>query len=100
MWLSNVRRDGAGFVGMFFEAPAALERALGAQVPPATVELGRLAPKKTLAQLLAAATVPDLASLLRKMDEGALELLAQGAQAAALADKVRSLHRLAPAAAG
>jgi hypothetical protein len=79
---------------VFFEVPAALEQALGVKVAPTTVEIGRLAPHKTLAQLLADAAIPDLSALIRKMDEQTIEMLARGEQASALADKIRSLSRL------
>ena len=78
---------------VFFETPAALERVLGTSVPPETIEVGRLAPRKTLTRLLAGSAVPDLAAFLEKMDEEAIELFLKGQQLAALAGKVRSLSR-------
>jgi hypothetical protein len=78
---------------VFFESPAALARALGGPMSPATIEEGQLAPKKTLTQLLKGAKIPDLAALLRKLDEPAIETLAQGSQARAMTEKVRALCR-------
>jgi hypothetical protein len=76
---------------VFFEVPATLEKVIGSPVPPEMLEEGRLAPKRTLARILAAASIPNLEALIQKLDEPAMENLAKGSQAASLREKVLSL---------
>jgi hypothetical protein len=77
---------------VFFEAPRALERMLGTQIPPETVREGVMIPKKTLEKLLRQANHhKDYRSLVGQFDSEAGEELAKSEQAAALVAQVRSM---------
>lgn len=78
---------------VFFEAPDALQRALGVTLPPPALEEGRLKPKSVLHRLLAEARIPNLEALIRKLDEEAIEALSRGKQAVALKEAVRAFRR-------
>jgi hypothetical protein len=75
---------------VFFEAPDTLERVLGTSLPAKTLEEGRTKPKATLTRLLAEAKISDVDSLIRKLDQEAIESLTRGKQALALREKVRA----------
>jgi hypothetical protein len=79
---------------VFFEAPDALQRAIGTTVPTPTLEEGRVRSKPVLHRLLAEAKIPNMESLIRKMDEQAIQSLSSGKQAAALREKVRAFCRM------
>lgn len=79
---------------VFFEAPDALQRVLGTPLPGEVLEEGRRKPKATLVRLMAEAKIPDMDSLLRKLDGEAIELLSRGQQAMALREMVRAFWRV------
>jgi len=79
---------------VFFEAPDALERAIVTIQAAHTLEEGRRSPKATLEQILKEEKIPNLESLMRKLDEQAIQSLSSGKQATALRDKIRAFWRL------
>jgi hypothetical protein len=79
---------------VFFEAPDALQRALGTKPPINVLEEGRAAPKRTLKRLMAEANVPNLEAMIRKLDAQAIESLSCGKQAMALRERVRAFCQL------
>jgi hypothetical protein len=78
---------------VFFEAPAALQRATGIEVPEALITEGMGHPKTMLGRFLAQAKIPNIEVLIRKMDDTALEALSRGNQATALRERVRVFNR-------
>ena len=79
---------------VFFEAPDALQRAIGTVLTAQTLEEGRRSPKTKLDGMLKDAKIPNTESLVRKMDEQAIQSLYSGKQATALREKVRAFCRL------
>jgi hypothetical protein len=79
---------------VFFEAPETLQRAMGTALPAQTLEEGRRSPKATLERILKEANIPNTDSLIRKLDEQAIQSLSSGKQATALRGKVRAFCRL------
>jgi hypothetical protein len=79
---------------VFFEAPDALQMALGTTLPPSTVDEGRSKPKVVLNRLLIEGRIPNIETLIRKMDAQAIECLSHGKQAMALREKLRAFCRL------
>lgn len=79
---------------VFFEAPAALQRATGITVPEALVAEGLAHPKAMLGRFLAQVQMPNTEVLIRKLDDTALDALCRGSQATALREKVRVFTRL------
>lgn len=92
--------DASRFVGVFafvpelevifFEAPAALEKLLGAAAPPTLVRDGLLAPKRTLWERIGETVPRDFVACMK--EPGIAEAIAQGKQAAALLDLAQSMR--------
>jgi hypothetical protein len=79
---------------VFFEAPDALQRAIGTVLASHTLEEGRRSPKTKLEGILKDARIPNMESFIGKMNEQAIQSLSTGKQAAALREKVRAFCRL------
>jgi hypothetical protein len=78
---------------VFFEAPDALQRALGTSLPADVLEECRVKPKAVLQRLLAGAHIPNTEALIRKLDEEAIASLSRGKQAMALRETLRAFCR-------
>jgi hypothetical protein len=77
---------------VFFEAPEALDRLLGKQMPEEKLREGHLIPQQTLAELLGNGRAPrDYHALLADLDPQVQRALASGAQAKALKEMMESL---------
>jgi len=77
---------------VFFEAPEAVERAVGKNVPKDKVKEGRLMPKRTLVELLNEAKPPrSYQTIIAAMDAEIGQAIASGKQAKALRAMVESM---------
>lgn len=76
---------------VLFEAPKALEAALGKEIDEEDMEAGKNAPKETLAKLMGESKVLAVNSISRKLNEEAIDILREGEQAKAFLECDRSL---------